>query len=168
MTLPEKINRTAQNALAEREDSPDKIQTGTALRLVSGQIYFGKATANWTSGATITLDPCDIAGTDNGKANVDVYLKTSKASESVTTATIAGSSEGVSCQIDQNTIVPYVKGSDGYYYVLGMKKQIMTEWRYYASDPTFRIEGKVRFDWGLFCTSESGWEILTSNTSKCP
>ena len=42
----------------------------------AGEPLWGKATAAWTSGNTVTLDPCDSAGVDNGRPNVTAYAFT--------------------------------------------------------------------------------------------
>jgi len=47
-------------------------QPGTLL--AEGRaVEFGKPTSAFSNGATITLDPCDVDGTDNGAANVVVH-----------------------------------------------------------------------------------------------
>jgi len=120
---------------------PSKIQSPSA----SGAIFFGKATANWTSGTTITLDPCDITGTDNGKANETVYVQASKASY-----TIANSA-----QIDQNTVCAYVKGDDDYYYLVGTPITVLTEFNINTS--TYKFQTKTKDVWAFTESGESGY-----------
>lgn len=125
-------------------------------------IYYGKPTGSWTLGTTITLDPCDRKGIDNGNSNISVYLKTDKSSESISSATIAGSSEGVTCSIGTSIIIPFIKIGDEAH-ILGIKKQVLTEFRVVGS-PTYELQCKVRFDFGLFFSSESGWETVHEGT----
>ncbi len=42
----------------------------------TGEPLWGKATAAWASGNTVTLDPCDVDEADNGLANVTAYIFT--------------------------------------------------------------------------------------------
>jgi hypothetical protein len=39
-------------------------------------LKWGKATSDVSGNNTVTLDPCSVAGTDNGEANIVVYLTT--------------------------------------------------------------------------------------------
>ncbi len=52
-------------------------------------VEFGKTTAAFTSGATITLDPCDVDGNDTGEANVSVYVQADRTSAVVDIANAA-------------------------------------------------------------------------------
>jgi hypothetical protein len=110
------------------------------------EVHFGKPTAAYSSGATMTLDPCDVAGADlSGRDNVTVYVQASKASYSTNNSTTVGTS----------TVVPYVRGTDGNWYVMGQPRLVITDWRVDTSNLKFQV--KTRDDWGPFCTSESAW-----------
>lgn len=60
----------------ERENEWLRRQvSGIPVRFAQGgpsgkALKFGKATANWTSGNTVTLTPCDSGGTATGEPNV--------------------------------------------------------------------------------------------------
>lgn len=86
-------------------------------RAVNGTVFFGVPTGAFSSGATITLDPCDIHGTDNGHANITVYVQPSQASYSMTNSTT----------VPTSCICPYVRGDDGAYYLLGNPIEIVTD-----------------------------------------
>jgi hypothetical protein len=118
-----------------------KIGGGTA----AGGILFGKPTASFTSGATITLDPCDVHGTDNGAANVTAYVQASQASYSLTNSTSIGTGQ----------IVPYTVGSDGSYYLVGTPVEVVTA--YQVDGATLKFQKKTRNVWTLATGSESGW-----------
>ena len=110
------------------------------------EIRFGKPTAAFSSGTTMTLDPCDVSGADlSGRDNVTVYVQASQASYSTSNSTTVSTS----------TVVPYVRGTDGNWYVLGQPKMIVTDWRVDTANLKFQV--KTRDDWGTFCTSESEW-----------
>jgi hypothetical protein len=86
--------------------------------LNGSEIFFGKPVSAHSTGATISLDPCDNSGTDNGKANVTAYVQSSKAS-----FTLANSAS-----ISTAAVCPYVKNtSDSYYYLLGNPLEIVTD-----------------------------------------
>jgi ribosomal protein L35AE/L33A len=84
--------------LASSESGPAAILwkesgTGTKSAIVrlggssgAAHIEFGKTVGAFTFGATITLDPCNQDGTDNGRANVAIHL-----------AAALTASENVSC-----------------------------------------------------------------------
>lgn len=106
-------------------------------------IYFGKPTGAFSSGTTITLDPCDIHGTDNGLANVTVYVQPSQESYSMTNSTT----------IPITCICPYIRGDDGAYYLLGNPVEIVTD---VDVDGTNRlITKKTRNAWILTVGDES-------------
>lgn len=65
------------------------------------KLLWGKAIAAWTSGNTITLDPCDEDGNDSGASNVDVYV------EAPTAAT------PVNVQVAASDVLPYFIRADG-------------------------------------------------------
>lgn len=68
---------------------------------VAQHVRWGKATAAWAAGNTVTLDPCDEDGNDNGQANITGYI------ESPTGAT------PTNIAIAQNDILAYLPREDG-------------------------------------------------------
>jgi hypothetical protein len=129
------------------------IQSGTGskwgiVRLGSapGSIPLGKPTAAWTTGATITLTPCDAAGVANGLANVTVQ---------------AGWTLPANTNIPTTAIIPYQMAADGKFYVLGQPRVVMTSFQYDTG--THTLQQKVRFDFGAFSTTESSaWVDITT------
>ena len=110
------------------------------------RVRLGKPTSAYTSGATITLDPCDPAGTDNGEANVTVQ---------------AGWTLPANTNIPTTAIIPFALAANGNWYVLGDPKEVITNIQYDTS--THKLQKKVRYDFGWFCTTESSsWVDITT------
>ena len=144
-------------ALTLRE-SPDILPTvstgGTTLRLKDktpirsaagssggSQILFGLVAVDFTGGTQLTVYPIpiDIGSMDPIPATVLVYVLNTRQAYAMSNGTkVVGS---------QNTVVPYVKGSDGNYYVIGSPRLIITR----LGNGQFR----TRDDWGTFCGTES-------------
>ena len=108
-------------------------------------IRFGKPTGAFSSGATLTLDPCDVAGADSGEANETVYVQSSKASYSMHNSTTLAT----------GTVVPFAQAADGYWYVVGMPKVVLTAFQVVTASQLLQM--KTRDDWGTFCGTESDW-----------
>lgn len=121
----------------------------------SAFIRFGKPTGAYSSGATMTLDPCDIAGVDNGLANVTVQ---------------AGYTMPYSTTIPTTAIVPFMQAADGLWYVVGVPKTVMTAIEYTgASEPANTLHVKYKYDFGLFTGTESDWQtVFTATAFACP
>lgn len=65
------------------------------------EIKWGKATTAWTSGNTVTLDPCDENGTDIGSGtNITAYILMPQAATAP------------HIEIDQNDVLPYLEFYD--------------------------------------------------------
>lgn len=111
-------------------------------------ILLGTPTGAYTSGATITLNPCDSAGVDNGLDNVTVQAGW----------TITGTT------IPTTAIIPYQKAADGLYYALGQLRIVVTDMRYTEDDvaPNYTFQKKIRYDFGVFTTTESDWITVTT------
>lgn len=117
-------------------------------------IFFGKPTGAFSSGDTITLDPCDVNGTDNGKANVTAYVQASKASYSMTNSTT----------IPTSCICPFVFGADLKYYLLGNPVEIVTD----VDVTSTAMTKKTRNAWSLTIGTESAAQTIDTFTTSCP
>lgn len=106
-------------------------------------VLFGKPTGAFSSGTTITLDPCDLHGTDNGTANVTPYVQASQASYSMTNSTT----------IPTTQIVAYYQADDGDYYLLGAPIEIVTD--YDVDGASSLLQKKTRNVWILTTGTES-------------
>jgi len=131
------------------------VTVGTPSQAQSPNILFGKPTNAYTSGATITLDPCDIHGTDTGENNKTVYVNADQSSYAMTNSTSIGT----------GTILPFYKGDDDNYYLLGMPIEVVTNWQF--DNTAKKIQKKTRNIWILTGGSESNWVDCTT-TTECP
>ena len=120
----------------------------------SPQIRFGKPVSAFSSGATLTLDPCDAHGTDTGEENVTVYVQADRSSYAMHNSTTIPTSE----------IVSFVLAGDGYCYVLGRPVLVMTDFRYDTS--THYLQKKTRDSWGPFAGTESDW-VNVGDSTEC-
>ena len=73
-------------------------------RLPKWLLKWGKATAAWTSGNEVTLDPCWADGVDSGQPNITAYVFT----PTTTTPTAAS----VHVRIAQNDVLAYLSYGD--------------------------------------------------------
>ena len=64
------------------------------------QVCWGKATADWTSGNVVNLDPCNASGDDNGLPDVTAYL--------VCPTAESGPGEGLEPDISQGDVLAYL------------------------------------------------------------
>jgi hypothetical protein len=117
------------------------------------QVMFGKPTSEWTGGSTMTLDPCDVAGTDNGRENATVHVL--PGGYSMTNDTSVGTDQ----------VVPYVRGDDGEYYVLGTPIEVVTTYR--IDGANLKFQKKTRNVWVLVAGSESDW-VDVHTGDECP
>jgi len=120
------------------------------------EVLFGRPTSAFSSGATITLDPCDIHGTDSGEANRTVYVKPDQSSYSMTNSTT----------IPTSAIIPHVLADDGCYYMLGEPVEVVTAMQ--VDDANRKIQKKTRNVWLPTAGGESGWVDWYANGQECP
>jgi len=112
------------------------------------RIRFGKPTAAYSSGSSLTLDPCDIAGNDTGEANVTVNMLVGPGDTPMTNST----------SIADTTICPFYRASDGSYYLLGTPIEVVTDYRVNTTNKT--LEKMTRNVWVLTAGSESSWVVV--------
>ncbi len=106
-------------------------------------VRYGRASA-YSGGATISLDPCDIAGADNGLPNITAYVKADKSSYTMPNST----------SIAAGSVVPYMLGADGLAYMLGTPITVLASFG--INDATRTISYTVRAAWVLTAGTESG------------
>ena len=110
-------------------------------------IMFGKPTSAYTNGSTITLDPCDAGGADNGQANVTVQ---------------AGWTLPANTNIPTTAIIPFMRAASGSYYAIGQMREVVTNIQYDTT--AHKLQKKVRADFGTFSTTESSaWVDITTS-----
>lgn len=123
--------------------------------LPEDQILWGKPTAAYTSGATITLNPCDVAGVDNGVANATV-----QAGWTLPTTFNGNALTGTALTIPVTAIIPYALAADGLYYVLGQPFQDYGIVTY--STTTHKLYQTTWYEWGWFRTTISNAQDITT------
>lgn len=119
-------------------------------------IRWGKPTEAYTSGAQITLDPTDPAGTDNGEGNATV-----EAGWTLPTVT------GTALNIPVTAIVPFVRIAGGKHHVWGQPVQ---QWGEVTFNTTTRkLYQTTWYDWGWFRTTISDiQDVTTASNFECP
>ena len=127
------------------------VQDYTPELLDQGVILLGKPTEAYSSGATMTLDPCDSAGTDNGDANVVVQAGWTMPPVAPDTPTT----------IPVTAIVPYQQAADELFYVIGAPREVITNMQYDTT--SHKLQKKIRYDFGIFTGTESGWVDVTTS-----
>jgi hypothetical protein len=124
----------------------DNLQVRAPGMTAGMAMRFGKPSSAYSSGATMTLDPCDAGGADNGLENVTVQ---------------AGFTLPAGTEISTSTVVPFCQAADGKFYVVGTMREVMTAFQYDTT--SHKLQKKVRGDFGLFATTESSaWIDITT------
>ena len=127
----------------------------------SEQIFFGKPTATLNSSQTsITLDPCDIKGTDNGSANVSVYLLSDQSALDITSYDPGGTggAQATGCTITTSDILMYTLDAAGVAYIVGEPFAFYVSLGYSALTFSARIKWNVG---GAISTSSNSLTVFT-------
>jgi hypothetical protein len=129
-------------------------------------VLFGAVAADWTSGNTISLTPCDCEGTATGEAALDVACPWGDGN-TVALAIVGGTADvAVGCTISQNTLLQYAYAADGTATLIGVPP---TEIEYirYDSATSHNLQLRVRFLFGTGRSTFSDWiDLMTSEESK--
>jgi len=154
--IPEKVNPDGEGFDVDeiyRQIDEAKAIAALAIRrpdykpiLIPGTLSFGVPAAAYESGATIVLDPCDAVGTDTGEDNVTLDAAWTLPDNT---------------NIPITAIIPYYQNNDGGYTILGQPREVITNMRYDTA--THKLQKKVRYDFGVFATTESSaWVDVTT------
>ena len=131
-----------------------------------GEVLYGTLNADFTSGATVELTPCDCEGTATGESAVTVNILPDGSSVSVEDADVAGVSTSVSCKVASGKRLPYAVSVDGTKVLVGhAPQQSLVDWRFYLDSGVPKAQVKVAFDLGAAWTTVSAWTDLA--TGKC-
>jgi hypothetical protein len=130
----------------------------------SQSILYGTAAADWTSGNTISLTPCDCNGVATGEAAVTVTIPTSWGTVDLASATIGGAAASVTCKIISGTLLAFAfAGATPY--LLGVKPtQIVSDPRYDASSHKYQV--KVAWIFGTNSSTVSEWMDLLALSNQ--
>jgi hypothetical protein len=124
------------------------------------ETLYGAVAADWTSGNTISLTPCDCEGTATGESDVTVNCQ----SCNLALATIAGNdSTAVSCKIAAGTLLTYALDAGGHATLVGqLPTQFVWDYRYDAQYHVFQV--KVAFLFGTAVSTVSSWHDVRACT----
>lgn len=131
---------------------------------------YGTAAADYSSGATISLTPCDCNGVATGAANVTVTIPTSWGTVNLLSATVGGTDAvTVTCKIASGTLLEYAYAANGTPYLLGVPPTVVEFIRYDTSTTAFQL--RVRWLIGTNVTTLSAWtdlaDIEESKATSC-
>jgi hypothetical protein len=101
-------------------------------------ILYGTAAADYSSGSTISLTPCDANGVATGESAVTCSIPTSWGTVNLHSVTVAGSGtlyfEGLpataGCKLAAGTVIAYAYAASGTPYLLGDLEQVIQDVRY--------------------------------------
>jgi hypothetical protein len=114
-------------------------------------IILGHPTADYTTGATFYIDPCDSAGTDLPTMdNLTVQ---------------AGFTLPEGSNIPMSAIVPVQLALNGNYYVLGQPTNVLVDVT--VVDASRKFQKKLVADFGLFKSTPSNWIDWYTNGQGC-
>lgn len=120
------------------------------------QVRFGRPTEAFSSGATMTLDPCNAYGQDTGEDNIVAYVQANQLSYTMHNSTTIPTTEVVPfLAVDDLDVPP----GDTLFCVLGRPKVVITG--LIGNVGGYKL-GTLRDDWGTFCGTESDWFNWTS------
>jgi hypothetical protein len=124
------------------------------------QILFGKPTAEYTSGVTIQLDPCDVSGESMGLTAIAVQ---------------AGWTLPDEAKIDTDQILPFQKVGEQYH-AIGKPKKVVADARLrdkYPDENKIILQRKFMLDFGAFHSTPGKWEdqvdeVVPTGPFECP
>jgi hypothetical protein len=127
-------------------------------------VLYGTTSGDYTSGATISLTPCDANGVATGEAAVTVTIPTSWGTVNLASATIGGTATAVTCKIASGELLQYAfAGATPY--LLGVKPtQIVSDPRYDASSHKYQV--KVAWIFGTNSSTVSEWMDLLALSNQ--
>ena len=165
MILPTKRDAAAIRQMASKlqqsrgagvHNSPGAMVTGNSPKrerlndpMPFSRILFGTPTTAYSSGSTITLQPCDSNGVSTGAATVTVQA-------GWTLPTVIGTA----LTIPTTAIIPFqaaqpVGSAAPLYYVIGQPGcQIVTDTQISGG----YLQKKIRYTFGTFASAESDWQ----------
>lgn len=121
------------------------------------QGYYGTAAADYTSGSTISLTPCDCNGVATGESAVTVSIPTAWGTVDLSAGTVGGSAvTGLSCKIASGTLLQYAYAANGTPYLLGLPPtQVLWDYRYDTTTHKFQV--KLAYLFGTNVSTVSAW-----------
>jgi hypothetical protein len=105
----------------------------------SQSILFGTAAADYTSGTTISLTPCDCNGVATGEAAVTVTIPTSWGTVNLASATIGGTATAVTCKIASGELLQYAFAGATPYLLGSPPKQVLIDEKMTATGQQIQV-----------------------------
>jgi hypothetical protein len=173
------LNQLVRNLCAQQlQSSPDHIirtsSGGTTIENVrepgAARIRYGTAAADYSSGTTISLTPCDANSIDMGEDDLDVSIPDDWGTVDLLSATVGGVDDvTVTCNIASGTLLQYAYAADGTPYLLGLPPTVVEFLRY--DNSTYKLQQRVRWLFGTNVSTLSDWidfaETEESLTTPC-
>jgi hypothetical protein len=145
-------------ALHLTQDILDRIGGGTT------SVFFGTAAADYSSGSTISLTPCDANGVATGESAVTVTIPTSWGTVNLLSATVGGTATTVTCKIASGTLLQYAYAG-ATPYLLGLPPTVVEFLR--ADTATYKLQLRVRWLFGTGVSTLSDWsDLVETEESK--
>jgi hypothetical protein len=159
------LNQLVRNLCAQQlQSSPDHIirtsSGGTTIENVrepgAARIRYGTAAADYSSGTTISLTPCDANGVAISSSAVTVTIPTSWGTVDLLSAVVGGATTAVTCKIASGTLLQYASAADGTAYLLGLPPmQVLWDYQYDTSSHKFQV--KLAYIFGTNVSTVSAW-----------
>jgi hypothetical protein len=127
-------------------------------------ILYGTAAADYSSGTTISLTPCDANSIDTGEDDLDVSIPDDWGTVNLLSATVGGVDDvTVTCKIASGTLLQYAfAGATPY--LLGLPPTVVEFLRY--DNSTYKLQQRVRWLFGTNVSTLSDWiDFATSEES---
>jgi hypothetical protein len=162
---PFDANRIAQSVKWVERHCPS-IGTDEETTDDFSEVYFGTAAADYSSGSTISLTPCDANGVATGASAETVTIPTSWGTVNLLSATVGGATTTVTCKIASGTLLQYSFAANGTAYLLGLPPTVV-EFLRYDSATSHNLQLRVQWLFGTNVSTLSDWiDLMTSEESK--
>jgi hypothetical protein len=156
---------------------PSETSHGTALLITTAlrdelggsgasSILYGTAAADYSSGETISLTPCDSNSVDTGENDLDVTIPDDWGTVNLLSATVGGvDAVTVTCKIASGTLLQYAYAANGTPYLLGLPPTVV-EFLRYDSATSHNLQLRVQWLFGTNVSTLSDWiDLMTSEES---
>jgi len=118
-------------------------------------VFYGTAAADYSSGSTISLTPCDANGVATGASAETVSIPTSWGTVNLLSATVGGATTTVTCEVASGTLLQYAFAANGTAYLLGLPPTVVEFLRYDSA--TYKLQQRVRWLFGTNVSTLSDW-----------
>jgi hypothetical protein len=118
-------------------------------------VLYATSAADYSSGATISLTPCDANSIDTGEDDLDVSIPDDWGTVNLLSATVGGvDAVTVTCKIASGTLLQYAYAG-ATPYLLGLPPTVVEFLRYDSA--TYKLQQRVRWLFGTNVSTLSDW-----------